>query len=148
MARPGEIAAALNLDDPQNRCYACSIHNDEGLHLRFTQVGEHTVECRWTPEPHLCGAPDVLHGGVQAVLLDETMGYGVRTMVGRDANLVTTQFELRYRRPVLMTRSLVVRATADRFDTPNAFVSGAILPADGNDEAVLTEATARWRLLS
>ncbi len=142
--------------DRSSNCFGCSPNNHYGLHLTFVQVGPHTVESRWTPPAHLGGAPGIVHGGVQASALDETLGYTAHTwfthlpdgtVIPRpdtEPNIVTAEMNLRYRRPVPTDVPLVVRATISRVELPNIHLTAEIL--DGSSE-VLTLATARFRVL-
>jgi uncharacterized protein (TIGR00369 family) len=139
-----DLGPPLNIDDPENRCFGCSPHNADGLQLRFHQSGETTVECRYTPAPHICGAPEVVHGGVQAVILDETMGYAVRLALGGNRQIVTAELSLRYRRPVAMAGELHARAEVVRVDGDDLYLQGWILGPDGE---TLTQAEARWKVV-
>lgn len=136
-------------DDPDNNCFGCSPHNDRGLRLQFRHDG-HEVVCNYTAPRHLEGAPEIVHGGLQATLLDEVMGVAVRVALGRElgdeaapsAQIVTAELKVRYRRPVPVREPLVVRAEHVRADGHDHFISGRI--EDRNGEA-LTIAEARWR---
>ena len=135
-------AEEFAIDDPDNRCFGCSPHNPDGMQMRFRQVGEGAVESHHTvAEPH-AGAPGVVHGGIQAVLLDEAMGVAIhRTAGNEDIDVVTAEFKLRYRRPVPTGQALVVRGELLRSEGRNHWVEGAILDAEGER---LTVAEARW----
>jgi acyl-coenzyme A thioesterase PaaI-like protein len=65
--------AELVNDEEWNRCFGCSPHNQRSLQLRFKQNHDGTVECRFEAGDHLVGPPGAMHGGIQAVLLDEVM---------------------------------------------------------------------------
>jgi len=142
--------------DRSSNCFGCSPRNAQGLQLTFVQVGPHTVESRWTPADHLGGAPGILHGGIQAAALDETLGYTAHTWFTHrpdgielprqdpEPNIVTAELNLRYRRPVPTMEPLVVRATIERVELPNIHLTGEILD---DSAALLTAATARFRVL-
>jgi uncharacterized protein (TIGR00369 family) len=114
------------------------------LQLRFTRTGERTIECRFTGSEHQAGAPGVLHGGVQAALLDEALGVAVRTGVEDEERVVTAEFQLRYRRPVPLGEEVVVRGELVRVDGRDFHVEGRIESRTGE---LLTGARARWRSL-
>jgi uncharacterized protein (TIGR00369 family) len=139
-----EIGESFGFDDPQNRCFGCSPHNPRGLQLRFTRTGERTIETVYTAEPLLAGGDAVVHGGIQAALLDETMGIAAHLAEGEGErfSVVTAELHVRYRRPVPVGVPLTVRAVWLRSEPPDIFVEGAILAADGT---LLTGAEARWR---
>ena len=57
-------------------CFGCSPQNEIGLHLQFYD-NENEVIAGWIPEKKFMGYPDVIHGGIQATLLDEIGGWTV-----------------------------------------------------------------------
>jgi uncharacterized protein (TIGR00369 family) len=133
----------ISFGGSDNRCFGCSPHNERGLRMRFQRVAPGVVESRYVAEPHLCGAPGVVHGGIQAALLDEAMGVAIHSALGGDDGpIVTVDFRLRYRRPAPAGEPLVVRGTFLRRDGAHAFALGRILDGKG---VVCTEAEARWK---
>jgi len=96
----------------------------------------------------------VIHGGIQAALLDEAIGFAVfahdrsmgdPTATGDETvrrNVVTVEFDLRYRRPAPVGVELDIRAEVVHASGKDYLAVAQILGADG---AVLTSATARWR---
>ena len=146
------IGEEMRFDDPKNMCFGCSQQNERGMQARFTHVGPSTVEGRYTADPHTCGAPGILHGGLQAVLLDEAVGYAVHAhMEAADPDVdpwtisvVTAEFDLRYRRPVSVGTELRLRGEVVHTKGRDYLAVAEILDADGT---VLTSATARWRRL-
>ncbi len=89
-------------------CFGCSPENAAGLHLRFFRDGD-GVRCETTISPNHQGAPEVVHGGIQAVLLDETCC--AVAFFTRGGFVVTGELNLRYRRPCPVGRPLVARAS-------------------------------------
>jgi acyl-coenzyme A thioesterase PaaI-like protein len=125
---------------PDNTCFGCSSGSDRGLRLEFWQVAEHAVECRYTPEPDLAGAPGVVHGGVQAIILDEVLGYTCHT-VQQEWNFVTAEMNLRYRAAVKTGEPLIARGHLVQTQGRSLHLEATIRSLDGD---LLTEATARW----
>jgi uncharacterized protein (TIGR00369 family) len=130
-------------DDPGNRCFGCSPHNDRGLNLTFQKTGPGSVECHYTVSEHFCGAEGVIHGGIQAALLDEAMGMAAHAGSGDERLwIATAEFSLRYRRPAPVGVPIRVRGRLVRVEGRDFYVEGEIL--DPNGERV-TVADARWR---
>ncbi len=144
---PSVDGTPMDPPDDLSTCFACGPANEHGLHLRFVQTGAHRAECRWEAPGWTGGAPGVIHGGLQATLLDETMGYALRTVLGPEPNMATVELALRYRRPTPTGRPLLVQAEIVEIDLPYFHVDGRIVLADAPDEP-LTTATARWKALS
>jgi len=129
-------------DGPEDRCFGCGHANPRGLRMVFRRTAE-GIECEYTAPDHLAGAPGVVHGGVQAALLDEVLGMAAHGPEER-LHLVTVDFRLRYRRPAATGAPLRVRGRLVRVEGRDRFLEGEIL--DGAGE-VLTRAEARWRAL-
>jgi acyl-coenzyme A thioesterase PaaI-like protein len=89
------------------QCFGCSRDNPVGLRLRFFRDHE-GVRCETTVAASYEGAPGVVHGGIQAVLLDETCC--AAAFFGRGRYVVTGALSLRYRRPCPVEVPLVVTA--------------------------------------
>jgi uncharacterized protein (TIGR00369 family) len=113
------------------------------LRLRFTRVAENAIRCEFTAAAQFQGAAGVLHGGIQATLLDEVMGTTAHTAYVDhvSASLATAEFSLRYRRPVPVEAPIAICAELRRVDGRNHFIDGRIENALGD---VLTVAEARW----
>ena len=149
------IGEELRFDFPDNMCFGCSPHNERGLQLTFTHVTPNGVAGRYTAPAHTCGAPGVVHGGVQAALLDEAIGFAVHAyhetsgeLEGDEAawqRVVTVEFDLRYRKPVPVDREVELRAEVVRVRGRDYLAVAEIV---GDDDDVLTSATAKWRRLA
>jgi len=133
----------FRIDDPDNHCFGCSPHNPSGLALEFVRTSEHVVEVAHEVDPVYCGSANVVHGGIQATLLDEAIGVASHTAFpGERARLVTVEFNLRYRLPVRAETPIVIRGEMLRREGRDVWLKGAILNELGER---LTVAEARWR---
>lgn len=90
--------------DPKNdgvyNCFACSPYNHAGLHLDFWEDGDDIVT-KWKPSKQYEGWIGVLHGGIQATLLDEIGGWVV--MLKLKTTGVTSEMNVQYLKPVKVT---------------------------------------------
>lgn len=111
-------------------CFACGDDNPVGLGLTFEARPPGAV-ARFRPRPEHRGAPGMLHGGVAATCLDETMA-ALGWLLDR-VHTVTATLELRYRRPVPLDGStLTIEAWRDRPESRRRQrVHGRLLLADG-----------------
>ena len=74
---PEKVAVKIPFaDEPQFNCFVCGPRHEHGLKLKFFQVGQ-TVQSQWLARDDLSGVPGLLHGGIQATILDEIMWYTV-----------------------------------------------------------------------
>ncbi|HNY02022.1 MAG TPA: PaaI family thioesterase [Bacteroidales bacterium] len=78
-------------------CFGCSPSNKIGLHLHFTEEGEEIVS-HWNPGEDYQGYVNILHGGIQATLMDEIASWTV--YVKAKTAGFTSRAEIRYLRPV------------------------------------------------
>ncbi len=139
----GVVGELVTWRGDDNACIGCAEDNPRGFGLHFWQVAEQTVECRLTPDEHMCGAPGIVHGGVQSVILDECMGYACHT-ASQTWDVATVDLSLRFRRPVRAGEPIVATATIDEIDGTWISLSAQIRDTDGE---VLTRATGRWKIL-
>lgn len=83
-------------------CLGCDPNHPFGLRLRFTYDDENQIiYAEWNPTKSYEGYMGVVHGGIQATLLDEIGGWAVNTILGTGG--VTSQLQIRYRKPVQIT---------------------------------------------
>ena len=94
----------LNDETTYQRCFACGHHNEHGLKLTFRREGNRIV-AEYQPMERYQGFPGVLHGGILATMLDETMG---RTGALRREWMMTGKLDIRYRRPAPLDQKLRV----------------------------------------
>jgi len=94
---------------PGYSCFACGPTNPSGLHMEFFKEGDELVG-KWDPSEHYQGFHDILHGGVQATMMDEIASWVVFVMLNTAG--MTYQLNTRFRKPVLISKgSITVRAT-------------------------------------
>ncbi|NVO20739.1 MAG: PaaI family thioesterase [Bacteroidetes bacterium] len=83
-------------------CFGCSPDNPIGLHLDFRVEGN-VVLAEWTPGENYQGWMNILHGGIQATLMDEIAGWFVLVKLGSAG--VTSKMEVRLLKPAHMHHS-------------------------------------------
>jgi uncharacterized protein (TIGR00369 family) len=90
-------------------CFGCSPNNPNGLHMTFSEEGDEIVSF-WEPHPDFQGFKDVLHGGIQATLMDEIASWVVYVKL-KTAGF-TSRAEIKYLRTVFLSREgrLTLRA--------------------------------------
>lgn len=119
-------------------CYGCGDDNPIGLGLEFVADGDDRLAATFTPRPEHHGAPGILHGGVTATVLDETMA--ALGFVIDGVHCMTATLELKFRKPVPIDGStLRAESWRDRQqESRRQRVHGRLLLADGT---VAAEAT-------
>jgi uncharacterized protein (TIGR00369 family) len=92
-------------DNPENchdyNCFGCSPFNEIGLQLEFWEDKEELI-AKWMPRKSLEGWMGIVHGGIQATLLDEMGGWLV--MIKLQTAGVTSQLNVQYLKPVKVSK--------------------------------------------
>ena len=114
---------------PGHNCFGCNPNNPSGLRMEFSKEGDEIV-CKWKPDQHFMGFHDMLHGGIQATMMDEIASWVV--LVNLDTAGVTYQLNTRFRKPVYISKgTITVRAKLVRQQKRIAEIEARIF--DGND---------------
>lgn len=125
------------------QCFGCSPNNPIGLHLEFWEKGEEVI-AKWMPRKSLQGFRDVLHGGIQATLLDELASWVVQTRCKTVG--MTSSMEITYRRPVLVSDGeITLHGKVKEAGTRMAVIETELL---GNDGKLCTSAIVKCFLFS
>lgn len=85
-------------------CFGCSPNNKLGLHLTFFEENDEIVS-RWEPDSNFQGYFNILHGGIQATLMDEIASWTVYVKV-KTAGF-TSKAEIRYLKTVAIDQGPV-----------------------------------------
>lgn len=109
-------------------CYGCCPTNPLGTHLSFYEDGDDIVSV-WRPTKNHQSWINTLHGGIQAVLLDEICGWVVFQKLQTAG--VTAKMETRYHKPVSTQQPyIVLRGRIKEIRRNVAYVVGEIWSAD------------------
>lgn len=134
-----------NLNNPYEafdefHCFGCSSKNRYGLRLQFTET-ESGVKTIWQPEAHYAGYANILHGGIQATLLDEVSAWIV--YVKLDTAGVTSKFEIEYLKPIYIVPNspITVETELLSYEASKAIIAGRILNAENQ---VCTQSVATF----
>jgi uncharacterized protein (TIGR00369 family) len=130
--------------DAVGSCFGCGQQNHQGLRLRFRRLDDGWVETRVRVPHHFCGVDTIVHGGIQATILDEVCGVAAQLALPDDASrnpCVTAELSLRFRRAVPLADDVVARARVVEVRGTSFHVEGAIVDEAGT---ALTTATSRW----
>ncbi|MCB2219322.1 MAG: PaaI family thioesterase [Bacteroidetes bacterium] len=120
-------------------CFGCSPNNMFGLQLQFYEEADF-VKADWVPNPNFAGYKNILHGGIQATLLDEIASWAVQVKL-RTAG-VTANIDLRYRKPVYVDKGpVLLKAYIEKVNKRIAFVKTQLMNREGE---VCCEGTVKY----
>jgi uncharacterized protein (TIGR00369 family) len=110
-------------------CFGCCPDNEFGLRLTFIENGNQ-LECEWEPEVYFQGYKNILHGGVQAALLDEIAGWIVSVKLGSAG--VTTHLDVKYNKPLKVDEGKIkLVARIMKFDKRIATIQAELFNSKG-----------------
>ncbi|MDY6915930.1 MAG: PaaI family thioesterase [Candidatus Cloacimonadota bacterium] len=87
-----------------HNCFGCADNNSCGLQMKFYE-DEEKIFCIWDPKDHLQGYFNVLHGGVQATLMDEIASWVV--FIKLETAGVTSQMQIKYLKPLYTNKGKI-----------------------------------------
>lgn len=131
-------------DDPEvYQCFGCSPHNESGLQLEFWDDGDELVSY-WNPQPLLQSYPEVVHGGIQATLLDEIAGWVVYVKCGTVG--LTAEMKVKFKHPLYINQGeITVRAKVTEQNKRLATIDAWLIDSSGKTCA---EAELKYFLVS
>ena len=89
-------------------CFGCAPHNEAGVKMEFYEDGDEVISI-WKPRAEYQGWLNTLHGGIQAVLLDEICAWVILRKLQTTG--VTSKMETRYRKSIsTLEAHIVLRA--------------------------------------
>jgi acyl-coenzyme A thioesterase PaaI-like protein len=127
----------LNDTTDYQRCFVCGQRNPYGLHLVFRVEGD-SVVADFLPREEHQGFPGIVHGGIVAAVLDESLGR--TSLLGQNPEwTMTGRLEVRYRRyvpygPVLRVRARLI------MERRRMLQARGVLTLSADENVVLAEA--------
>jgi uncharacterized protein (TIGR00369 family) len=124
-------------------CFFCGSNNPIGLKLRF-YLDEETgvVSTEYMAPRTFVGLGNILHGGIQAGLFDEIMGWTAHNTFNEMG--VTVELNIQFVAPAVVERTLQVTCRIVSKEGPRATMEATIMTADG---ALCSKATGVYHLL-
>lgn len=109
-------------------CFGCSPDNKHGLQMEFFEDKEYIV-CNWEPKNYLQGYVNVLHGGIQATLLDEIANWVVNIKLKTAG--VTYNMDINLKKPLYLNKSpFLIRASLVEQKRKVAVIHAELFDAD------------------
>jgi acyl-coenzyme A thioesterase PaaI-like protein len=78
----------------------CGVENPFGLKTKFYELENKEVVAYFTPHTYHQSYPGILHCGISATILDETIGRAIMAHYGQESFGVTIELNLKYKKPV------------------------------------------------
>ncbi len=119
------VSRKKKINNPYTRlegynCFGCSPFNEMGLKMEFFEEGDFVL-CEWKPSSNFGGYKNVLHGGIQATLLDEIASWTVQVKLKTAG--VTAGIDIRLRKPVFTYENkIMIKANVQNLEKRIAFI--------------------------
>jgi acyl-coenzyme A thioesterase PaaI-like protein len=123
----------------ENVCFGCSPENPHGLRMTFYTDGEALYS--WVrPPDYLCGWKNIVHGGIQATILDEVMGWAAICLTKRIP--MTKETSLRFQKPVLLDKGeLLVESRVLEYSSEREAIMQGNIYQGGSEPCVTAQGT-------
>ena len=111
-------------------CFGCSPNNEHGLQLEFYEEDGYLFS-DWEPRGFLQGFYNVLHGSIQATLIDEIGNWLVAIRLKTAS--VTSELTVKYLKPVRLNKpgKIKLKASLTKVEKNLATVHVELFDADG-----------------
>ena len=121
-------------------CFGCSPDNPFGLKMQFREEGEYLFS-EWDPAKNYEGWLNVVHGGIQATMMDEIASWVVFVKAGTAG--VTRSMDIKYKKPVHVTEGkITIRAKLEGINRNMADIRVELI----SNNIVKSEALVRYFL--
>jgi len=106
-------------------CFGCSNNNISGLHMKFYENGDE-IYSQWQPIQDFAGFKNILHGGIQATIMDEIASWVVTVKTGTSG--VTSELTTKFLKPVRIVEDnpISIKAKLVKRDDKKAYINAKI----------------------
>lgn len=125
-------------------CFVCGSTNPIGLHLEFKLDHENkraTSELVFRPEHQ--GWDNVVHGGLQASVLDDVMAYAIMTT---NKLAITTRMSIKFRKEVKVGETVYLEGWVDNLGSRIAKTKGILYTLEDGEKIINTECEGTYFL--
>jgi len=121
-----QIDKEINLT---RNCFGCGKENPIGAKLKFYEDSENSLQTTFTAPETWCGWGEIIHGGLQAVLLDEISAYTAISLLSIYG--LTVKAEIEFFHPVYVNEKLVIKSKIEEVKGKDILISSSIMTEDG-----------------
>ncbi|MDD2563121.1 MAG: PaaI family thioesterase [Salinivirgaceae bacterium] len=111
-------------------CFGCSEQNKIGLQMKFMETPEGVIS-KWKPDKRFEGYFNILHGGIQATMVDEISSWVINMKL--DTAGVTSKMEVEYLKPVnIENNEITIQGIIEKVGKREVVINATIY--DQNDK--------------
>lgn len=110
-------------------CFGCSPNNPRGLQMEFFEEEDEIISI-WNAHMEYAGFEEILHGGIQATLMDEIASWVV--FIKLQTGGFTSNLNVQYKQPVLISKGdITIRASMKEMKKNIAHISVSLFDGSG-----------------
>ena len=110
-------------------CFGCGEENPIGAKLKFYEDTENSIQTTFTAPETWGGWGEIIHGGLQTVLLDEISAYTAISLLSIYG--LTVKAEIEFFHPVYVNEKLVIKSKIEVVKGKDILISSSIITEDG-----------------
>ena len=105
-------------------CFGCSEQNQTGLRMKFLETPEGVIS-KWKPDKKFEGYFNILHGGIQATMVDEISSWVINMKL--DTAGVTSKMEIEYLKPVTLENDeITIQGIIEKVEKRHVIINAEI----------------------
>ena len=112
-----------------SKCFGCGEENPIGAKLKFYEDSENSIQTIFTAPETWGGWGEIIHGGLQTVLLDEISAWTAISILSIYG--LTVKAEMEFFHPVYVNEKLVIKGKIEEVKGKDIRISSSIMTEDG-----------------
>ena len=115
--------------DFTSKCFGCGKENPIGAKLKFYEDSENSIQTTFTAPETWGGWGEIIHGGLQTVLLDEISAWTAISLLSIYG--LTVKAEIEFFHPVYCNEKLVIKGKIEEVKGKDIRILSSIMTEDG-----------------
>jgi len=112
-----------------SKCFGCGKENPIGAKLKFYEDSENSIQTTFTAPETWGGWGEIIHGGLQTVLLDEISAWTAISLLSIYG--LTVKAEIEFFHPVYVNEKLIIKGKIETVKGKDILISSSIMTEDG-----------------
>lgn len=128
--------------DFTSKCFGCGKENPIGAKLKFYEDSENSIQTTFTAPETWGGWGEIIHGGLQTVLLDEISAWTAISLLSIYG--LTVKAKIEFFHPVYINEKLTIKSKIEEVKGKDILISSFIMT---EDEMICTKGLFTFRTI-
>lgn len=128
--------------DFTSKCFGCGKDNPIGAKLKFYEDSENSIQTTFTAPETWGGWGEIIHGGLQTVLLDEISAWTAISLLSIYG--LTVKAKIEFFHPVYINEKLIIKSKIEEVKGKDILISSSIMT---EDEMICTKGLFTFRTI-